>query len=44
MSNLALITIEDEFDEISDLLSYDELFKTFIELHDDLKKIGMKND
>ena len=38
VSNLALIAIG-ELDEVNDLPSYDELF----ELHNDLKKIGMKN-
>ena len=37
------MAIEDEFDEVSDLPSYDELFKAFTELHDNSKKIGMKN-
>ena len=43
VSNLALIVIGDEFDEVNDLFSYDELFKVLIELHDDFKKIGIKN-
>lgn len=43
VSNLTLMAIGDEsFDEL-DLPSCDELFMAFKELHDDLKKIGLKN-
>ena len=37
------MAIREEFDEVKDLPSYNELFEAFIELHNDLKKIGMKN-
>ena len=43
VSNLALMAIEEEIDEVRDLPSYDELFEAFTKLHNDLKKIGMKN-
>ena len=43
VSSLALKAIGEELDEVNDLPSYDELFEAFIELHNDLKKIGMKN-
>ena len=43
MSNLVLIAIREELDEVNDLSSYDKLFKLFTELHNHLKKIRMKN-
>lgn len=47
LSNLAFIAIEDELfdelDEVNDLPSYDQLFEAFKELHNDLKKIRLKN-
>ena len=38
-----LMAIREELDEVKYLLSYNELFEAFIELHNDLKKICMKN-
>ena len=37
------MTIREQIDEVNDLPSYDELFETFTKLHNDLKKIWMKN-
>ena len=37
------MAIGEEIHEVNDLPSNDELFETFTELHNDLKKIGMKN-
>ena len=42
MSNLALMAIGDELDEVNDLPYYDELHETFKELHSDIKKFGFK--
>lgn len=42
MSNLALMVIGDELDEVNDLPYYDELLETFKELHSDIKKFGFK--
>lgn len=41
MSNLALMAIGDELDEVN-LPHYDKLLETFKELHSDLKKFGFK--
>ena len=47
MTNLALMAFGkescDEFDEVSDILTYDELHGAFKELHDEWMKIGKKN-
>ena len=37
------MAIGEELDEVNYLRSYDKLFKALTELHNDLKKIGMKN-
>lgn len=42
VSNLALMTIREELDEVNDLPSYDELFETFTILHNYIKIIKMK--
>ena len=44
VSNLVLIAIgDDEFDEVNDLPTYNELYDAFKELHNDMMKIGKKN-
>ena len=43
VSNLSLMAIGEQIDEVNDLIFYDELFEAFIELHIDLKKISVKN-
>ena len=44
VSNLTLMAIgDDELDEVNDLPTYDELYDAFIELQDELMKVGRKN-
>ena len=44
VSNLTLMAIGvDEFDEVNDLPTYDELYDAFKELYDKLMKLGKKN-
>ena len=38
------MVIREELDEINDIPSYNELFRAFAKLHNNLKKIGMKNE